>query len=173
MHNPEMHNQAENQHPRPFTRPDRARPLYVGSPVYRRAAFGSNHPLKIMRHSSVLELVELLDWLPDVAFRDTVPADVEQLVEFHDRDYIRALQYAESAGRVSPEVRERYHIGTLENPVFEGLFERAAMTVAVRYLPPSWPATGIPSFTHPAERTTGCRTALTGFAISMTRCLRS
>ena len=129
MHNPEMHNQAENHHPRPFTRPDRARPLYVGSPVYRRAAFGSNHPLKIIRHSSVLELVELLDWLPDVAFRDTVPAHVEQLVEFHDRDYIKALQYAESAGRVSPEVRERYHIGTLENPVFEGLFERAAMTV--------------------------------------------
>ena len=42
---------------------------------------------------------------------------------------MEALQYAESEGRVAPEVRERYQLGTLENPLFPGLFERAAMTV--------------------------------------------
>ena len=105
------------------------RPLYIGSEIYRRAAFGPHHPLKIMRHSAVLDLVTTMGWLPADAFRDTVPATMEQLLTFHDRNYLEALQYAESAGRVSTEVREQFHIGTMENPVFDGLFERASMTV--------------------------------------------
>jgi acetoin utilization protein AcuC len=45
------------------------------------------------------------------------------------RAYLKALQYADAAGRVSPDHRARYQIGTLENPLFPGLFERAATTV--------------------------------------------
>jgi acetoin utilization protein AcuC len=55
---------------------------------------------------------------------------MEKLTEFHDRAYVEALQCADSAGNVDPAVRERYHLGTLENPLFDGLFERAATTVA-------------------------------------------
>jgi acetoin utilization protein AcuC len=107
-----------------------ARPaLYVGSEIYRRAAFGKNHPLNIVRHSAVLDLVRMLGWLPADVFVDTRPATVEELLEFHDPDYLEALQYAQSEGAVTPEARERYRIGTLENPVFDGLFERASMTV--------------------------------------------
>jgi acetoin utilization protein AcuC len=130
-----MNNPATDQRdcttrpPVPAAQTEARRPLYVGSDIYRRAAFGNNHPLKIMRHSAVLDLVRMLGWLPDDAFRDTEPASIDQLAEFHDRGYIEALQYAESAGRVAPEIRERYNIGTLENPVFEGLFKRAATTV--------------------------------------------
>ena len=40
-------------------------PLYIGSEVFRRAAFGANHPLKIVRHSAVLDLVRTLGWLRD------------------------------------------------------------------------------------------------------------
>jgi acetoin utilization protein AcuC len=104
-------------------------PLFVGSDVFRRAAFGSNHPLKIVRHSSVLDLVRILNWLPQDSFHSSSPATLEQLTEFHDRDYVEALQYADSTAHVSPEVRSRYNFGTLENPIFPGLFERAAMTV--------------------------------------------
>ena len=104
-------------------------PIYVGSEVYRRQAFGSNHPLNIMRHSTVLDLVRILGWLPEGSFHDASPAGVEKLAEFHHPAYIEALQYAESEGRVAPDVRERYRLGTLENPLFPGLFERAAMTV--------------------------------------------
>ena len=103
-------------------------PLYVGSEVFRRAAFGANHPLKIVRHSAVLDLVRTLGWLRDDDFRTPQPATVAQLTEFHDSRYVEALQYADSTGKVDPETRERYHIGTLENPLFEGLFERAATT---------------------------------------------
>jgi len=104
-------------------------PLYVGSEVYRRAAFSTNHPLNIVRHSAVLDLCKILGWLPDEAFRSCEAASVEKLLEFHDRAYVEALRYADSTGQVAPEVRARYQIGTMENPLFSGLFERAATTV--------------------------------------------
>jgi acetoin utilization protein AcuC len=132
-----MHNRAPDNLTAPgqssSTAPTRFKtsrpPLYVGSEVFRRAAFGNNHPLKIVRHSAVLDMILMLDWLPSESFVEARPASVDVLREFHDPEYIEALQYAESAGRVSPEVRERYRIGTLENPLFPGLFERAATTV--------------------------------------------
>jgi len=104
-------------------------PIYIGSEVFRQAAFGGNHPLNIVRHSAVVDLVRILGWLPEQDFRSSEPASVEQLTEFHESSYVEALQYADSTGKVSPEDRTRYHIGTLENPLFPGLFNRAAMTV--------------------------------------------
>jgi len=54
------------------TSPTTPRPLYIGSDVFRRAAFGANHPLNIVRHSAVLDLVRILGWLPgDVPTDDT------------------------------------------------------------------------------------------------------
>jgi acetoin utilization protein AcuC len=104
-------------------------PYYVGSDVFRRAAFGKHHPLNIVRHSAVLDLVQILGWLGKDDFRTAIPATMDQLTEFHDPEYVEALQYADSAAHVEPDVRSRYGIGTLENPLFPGLFERAATTV--------------------------------------------
>ena len=104
-------------------------PLYIGSEIYRKPAFGFNHPLNIVRHAAVIDLLQMLGWLDENSFRESEPASVDQLLEFHSRAYIRALQYANATGRVEPDVRERYQVGTLENPLFPGLFERASMTV--------------------------------------------
>ena len=106
-----------------------AAPLYIGSEIYRKPAFGFNHPLNIVRHAAVIDLLQMLGWLEENSFRESEPASVDQLLEFHSRAYIRALQYANATGRVEPDVRERYQVGTLENPLFPGLFERASMTV--------------------------------------------
>jgi len=111
------------------TRAETPQPLYIGSDVFRRAAFGRHHPLKIVRHSAVLDLVRILGWLPEQDFRTSSPATVSQLTDFHDRAYVEALQYADSTGQVDPEVRLRHHFGTFENPLFPGLFERAATAV--------------------------------------------
>ena len=138
-------------------------PLYVGSEVFRRAAFGSNHPLKIMRHSAVLDLVRMLGWLRDEDFRTPLPATVEQLTEYHGSDYVRALQYADSTGEVTPEHRERYGIGTFENPLFDGLFERAATTVAGSILAAELALEGHVAF-HPSGGTHhGRRDGASGF----------
>ena len=104
-------------------------PIFVGSDAFRRAAFGDNHPLKIIRHSAVTDLARILGWLPGDSFRACEPASIEQLLEFHDRAYVKALRHADATGRVERDVRERYQIGTLENPLFEGVFDRAARTV--------------------------------------------
>jgi acetoin utilization protein AcuC len=104
-------------------------PLFVGSDIYRRPAFGFNHPLNIVRHSAVVDLLRMLGWLDDEHYREGKAASIRQLFEFHDRAYVRALQYANSTGSVEPAARQRYQIGTFENPLFPGLFERARMTV--------------------------------------------
>jgi len=53
-----------------------ARPgsLYVSSDVFRRPAFDASHPLKIVRHSNVLDLVRMLGWLAEDDVRTCVPA---------------------------------------------------------------------------------------------------
>jgi len=109
--------------------PAESTPCYVGSDIFRQAAFGKHHPLKIVRHSAVLDLVRILGWLREDEFRTALPATPDQIAEFHDPEYIEALQNADSAAQVAPEVRSRYAIGTLENPLFPGIFERAATTV--------------------------------------------
>ena len=107
----------------------RRKSFYIGSDIYRNRAFGSNHPLSIVRHSAVTDVLRMLGWLDGDNFLESKPATFAQLTEFHDRAYVRALQHANVTGKVDPEVRERYQIGTFENPLFPGLFDRAAMTV--------------------------------------------
>ena len=131
---------------------DRPRPLFVGSDVYRNAAFGRNHPLNIVRHAAVVDLITILGWLTDENFRESKPASFDQLLEFHDRAYLRALKNANAKGLVEPKIRELYQIGTLENPLFEGLFERAAMTVGGSILAAELAAAGHVVF-HPTGGT--------------------
>ena len=126
--------QVSNQRPETVAAPatQRAldsRPAFIGSDVFRRAAFSGNHPLNFVRHSAVVDLTRTLGWLDDEQFVSAPTASVGQLLEFHDRAYVKALQYADSEGRVEPDVRLQYQIGTFENPLFPGLFERAATTV--------------------------------------------
>lgn len=107
----------------------RQAPRFISSPVFRRPAFSGNHPLSIVRHAAVVDLARILGWLDDASFIEASPATVDELTQFHSRAYVRALQYADAAGQIDAENRDRYQIGTLENPLFPGVFDRAAMTV--------------------------------------------
>ena len=130
----------------------RPSPLFVGSDIYRNPAFGFNHPLNIVRHAAVLDLLGMLGWLDKGHFRDSSPASVDELLKFHDHAYIRALQYANATGSVAKDVRERYQIGTFENPLFPSFFERAAMTVGGSILAAELAAAGHVAF-HPTGGT--------------------
>lgn len=105
------------------------RVLFVGSDIYRKAAFGKHHPLSIVRVSGVVDICEILGWFGPEQFRHSPRAAVEQLQIFHHPDYIRALHEADRRGSVEKEVRDRYRIGTMENPLFSGVFERASTAV--------------------------------------------
>lgn len=76
-----------------------------------------------------MDLCRALGWLEDREFRVSPRATLEQLAWFHAPDYVNALQRADQTGRVDLETRRRYAIGTMENPLFSGVFERAATSV--------------------------------------------
>ncbi len=102
---------------------------FVTSPVFQETAWRGNHPLAIMRQNTLLTLCDLLGWLPEPLRRLTGPAPRQTLLRFHTADYLDALRSCCETGRVSPGQRQRYNIGTMENPVFAGLYRRAATTV--------------------------------------------
>jgi len=119
-----MHPESENSLPK-----HRDQALFVGSDVYREAAFGKHHPLSIIRVAGVVDLCQMLGWFDHEQFRQSPQASVDQLKKFHQTDYIDALIEADATGSVNREVRERYRIGTMENPLFPGLFRRASTAV--------------------------------------------
>ena len=143
--------------------PQRGEPLFVGSRFCRVAAFGRNHPLAIPRVAKVMELCEALGWLDVPSFRRAPAASIDELAEFHDRDYVEDLRDADARGSVRPEVRARRHFGNLENPLFPGVFERAATAVGGSILAAELALEGRTVF-HPAGGTHhGRRDRASGF----------
>lgn len=128
------------------------RPALLGSDVFRRAAFGRNHPLAIVRQAAVLDLLRILGWLDEEEFVDCPLATQADLTTFHDAAYVEALRRADATGKVDAETRRRFGIGTLENPMFPGLYERAAATVGGSILAARMASTGRVVF-HPAGGT--------------------
>jgi acetoin utilization protein AcuC len=99
---------------------------FVGSTRYRRRAYGTNHPLAIPRVALALDLIEAYDAIaPAERLEARVAADFE-LEWFHDREYVAAIRRAEVLGRVKRTYRERYRLGTLENPYFDQFFTTPA-----------------------------------------------
>lgn len=103
---------------------------FVSGSIYGAPGYPANHPLAIQRVGTVEALCRLLGWTGSSHPVVLSPvADPATLHRFHRPDYLDAIRRSEAAGLVSPGDRARYNIGTLENPVFPGLFERAATSV--------------------------------------------
>lgn len=101
-------------------------PMFIGSEIYRGSSYGSRHPLRVPRVSTVMDLARALGWLPTGQFRTSPRAKPAALALWHQPDYITALQEAETLGEATPEMRERFHLGTLSNPVFPQVYRRPA-----------------------------------------------
>lgn len=131
----------------------RGRAMFFGSQMGARPALaGRNHPLAIARVTTVMELSRLLGWLDAADFQDSPQATARQLATFHTRSYIAALQQADATQHVENSVRERYHIGNFENPVFPGVFRQAALAVGGSILAAELALDGYLPF-HPAGGT--------------------
>jgi acetoin utilization protein AcuC len=143
--------------------PARAPALFVASEFCRRRGFGTNHPLAIPRVSAVLELCERLGWLDEGCYRESRVAGTAELTAVHAADYVEALRASDAAGKVERGVRERYGFGTFENPLFPGVFERAATAVGGSLLAAELALEGRAVF-HPAGGTHhGRRERASGF----------
>ncbi len=103
-----------------------ARPLFIGSEIYRMSTYGKAHPLRIPRVSTVIDLARALDWLPHASYVSSPRAKPDTLVGWHTEDYVRALARAEEDQAVTDAVRARHHLGTPSNPVFAEMYRRPA-----------------------------------------------
>jgi acetoin utilization protein AcuC len=101
-------------------------PRFIGHEIYRHSTYGTWHPLRVPRVSTVMDLARALGWLPDAQFISSPRAKPAALTHWHRPDYIAALQSAEVSQQVSDEDRARYHIGTVSNPIFPEIFRRPA-----------------------------------------------
>lgn len=101
-------------------------PLFIGSDIYRGSSYGARHPLRVPRVSTVMDLARALGWLPTDRFRTSPRAKPAALELWHKPTYITALQAAEAVGEATPEMRERFHLGTLANPIFPEVYRRPA-----------------------------------------------
>ncbi|PCJ50223.1 MAG: acetoin utilization protein AcuC [Gammaproteobacteria bacterium] len=106
-----------------------ASPFFITSNIYRKKSFGKLHPLSGERVSNVVDLCQAMGWLNQQDIVHSCPASFKTLTRYHHADYIQAIIDADEAGKVERDIRERYNFGTMENPLFKGLYERAATTV--------------------------------------------
>lgn len=102
------------------------RPILIANEIYRHSVYGRRHPLSIQRVTPVLDLARSLGWLDESQYLDCRQAGPDQLVRFHDPDYIAAVAEAERTRHVPEEIRDRYNIGRNGNPVFAEIFRRPA-----------------------------------------------
>jgi acetoin utilization protein AcuC len=103
-----------------------ARPIMIGSEIYRTSRYGQRHPLSIHRVTPVMDLTRALGWLDDAVYVESPMATPDMLTRFHDPGYVAAVQQAERDGRVSSAVKARYNIGRNGNPIFPEVFSRPA-----------------------------------------------
>ena len=103
--------------------------VFVDHPSFSATAWHGLHPLAFSRQANVKALAGMMGWLRPEAIRRAQLPDRETLLRFHRADYVDALAAAVGAGRVPSELRQRYGFGTMENPIFPGLFTRASATV--------------------------------------------
>jgi acetoin utilization protein AcuC len=103
-----------------------ARPILIGSEVYRHSSYGPKHPLAIPRVSTALDLIRAQGWLQPGQYRDGPTADAAALARFHHPDYVAAVQDAERDQDLDPARRQRHNLGGVENPIFGEVFRRPA-----------------------------------------------
>jgi acetoin utilization protein AcuC len=115
-----------------------AKPILIGSEIYRGSSYGPRHPLAIPRVSSTLDLIASLGWRdPARTWQSPMASDAE-LARFHHPDYIAALRRAEQTQAVPEADRRRYQIGCNGNPIFKEMFRRPATAAGASLMAADW-----------------------------------
>lgn len=100
--------------------------LFIGAEIYRGSSYGSWHPLRVPRVSTVMDLARALGWLEPSRYITSPRAKPAALTQWHRSDYIDALQRAEARQAITPEGRALYGLGTHSNPIYPEVFRRPA-----------------------------------------------
>ncbi|MEW6162318.1 MAG: acetoin utilization protein AcuC [Nitrospirota bacterium] len=100
-----------------------AKTAFIYSNEFSKFDYGPTHPFKIFRLKLTYELIKAygLLSLPGTQYIEARMTEDEELLLFHDREYIEALK----AANVGIEVPSAYYygLGPGDNPIFKGLFD--------------------------------------------------
>ena len=99
----------------------------IGSLRYRNLRYTKNHPLRIPRVSLLLEFLEALNLIEEDEKVEGREATLEELLLFHDREYIETLIEADRCRCVPKGARERFNIGSYENPVSPAMYKGSSL----------------------------------------------
>jgi acetoin utilization protein AcuC len=96
---------------------------FIYSDDFMKYDYGPGHPLKPFRLKLTHDLIKTygLLSLPDTVLVEAKPAEEDNLLLYHTRDYIDVLKSANGGLEILGQ--ERYGLGFGDNPVFEGVFE--------------------------------------------------
>ena len=109
-------------------------PRFIGSEIYRHSSYGGWHPLRVPRVSTVMDLTRALGWLPPAQFITSPRAKPAALTGYHTPEYLTALQAAEAAQSVTPDIRARHGLGTPSNPIYPEMYRRPATSAGASLL---------------------------------------
>ena len=104
-------------------------PILVSHPIFHTPRHTGRHPLAIRRVGALIDVLQALNWLAPDQYREGEAATRERLLSFHDAAYIDALAQANDPECDQNLLREKFKIGTLDNPIYPGLFERTSLLV--------------------------------------------
>ena len=100
---------------------------FLYTDAFSRFDYGANHPLKPFRLRLTYELIRACGLLGenDPRLIEPSPASLDDLLAFHTRDYLDALQ-ASNGGVPAPNAGS-FGIGPGDNPAFPGMYDWSAL----------------------------------------------
>ena len=104
---------------------------FIYAPRLSEFKFSPEHPFKPLRVEKVYEMCEERGLLynPSAAVIKINEGNEENLEIFHTGDYIDVLKRADGGGEV--DIDMLYHgVGTMENPIFRGLYQFCLLSVS-------------------------------------------
>ena len=99
--------------------------IFVYSDRQSTHSLGDFHPMQPVRHRQTFELLKesgIFD-APNVSILEPRLASQEELLRFHDREYIDAIQASGTASTLSD-----FGLGIGDNPVYPGLYEANSLS---------------------------------------------
>ncbi len=96
------------------------------SDIFRGSRYEKGHPLDMDRVWPSVELIRLMGWVKEDQIIKNSPADISELIKFHDLDYVKALKKAEEDQNLPDNLKKKFNIGIGNNPIFNEVFSRPA-----------------------------------------------
>jgi len=96
------------------------------SDIFRGSRYEKGHPLDMDRVWPSVELIRLMGWVKEDQIIKNSPADISELIKFHDLDYVKALKKAEEDQNLPDNLKKKFNIGIGNNPIFSEVFSRPA-----------------------------------------------